>query len=493
MKKEFVFSYDFGTSGVKAALVTLAGRVVDTATAEYPLHLPASDMAEQEPEDYWNAVCAATRAVLAKTGADPHAVAGLAFGTQWKGIIPIDKNGRVLHRSIIWMDARGAEEAEMLNAHFKTDAFSASDLWARLWWLRRHAPHLIDDADVILEANGYLKWRATGEYAIDIGDCFVRSYDVVQENFYREILAFCAVPQDKFPRMVDAHEQVGTLTEKAAAEMGLAEGTPVFGGNSDIGGVAVGAGEGREGGVHAYFGSSGWIGYVVPHRNREVYIAPLDRERDIALFSNRAIGLSFNWAIDRFYITEKQSLGARVHAFVDNDIKDIPAGSNGLIALPWFYGDRPPLLGDDARGGFLNLGAEHDRRHMTHALMEAVCYQIRMGMEHEIATKGFTVPHEITAIGGGACSPLWMQIFADVLGIPIRVTREPRHAGAIGTAYAVLIGLGVCANYEEAAKRTEIAAVYTPNPENKAVYDRSYAVFRTLYRTLAPVFALNNK
>ena len=491
MEKKFVFAYDFGTSGVKAALVTLEGRIVETATAEYPLYLSAPDMAEQEPEDYWNGVCTATHRVLEKTGVDPRAVAGLAFGTQWKGIIPIDKDGNLLHRSIIWMDARGGEEAAMLNEHFKTDVFSASDLWARLWWLRRHKPHLIDGAVVILEANGYLKWRATGEYTVDIGDCFVRSHDVLQNDFYREILACCDIPQEKFPRIVDAHERVGALTAKAAAEMGLAEGTPVFGGNSDIGGVAVGAGEGREGGVHAYFGSSGWIGYVVPRRNREVYIAPLDRARDIALFSNRAIGLSFNWAVDRFYAVEKKALGGGIHAFVDQDIADVPAGSAGLLALPWFYGDRPPLFGDDARGGFLNLGAEHDRRHMTHALMEAVCYQIRMGMEHEIATKGFTVSREITAVGGGACSSLWMQLLADILGIPIRVTREPRHAGAIGTAYAVLIGLGVCTDYEEAAKRVEVAAIYQPNPANQAVYDKIYAVFRTLYKTLAPVFALN--
>ena len=483
MKKEFVFSYDFGTSGVKAALVTLTGRIVDTATVDYPLYLPAPDMAEQEPEDYWNAVCSATKQVLAKTGVNAASVAGLAFGTQWKGIIPIDKSGKVLHRSIIWMDARGAEEAEMLNAHFKTDVFSASDLWARLWWLRRHVPQLIDGAAVILEANGYLKWRATGNFVLDIGDAMVRSFDSVQDDFYREILAVCEIPREKFPPLVDAHTKVGELTAKAAAEMGLAEGTPVFGGNSDIGAVAVGAGEGREGGVHAYFGSSGWIGYV--------YIAPLTRTQDIALFSNRAIGLSFNWAVDRFYAAEKAAIGSRVFPFVDKDIADIPAGSQGVIATPWFYGDRPPLLGDDARGGFLNLGAEHDRRHMTRAVLEGVCYQIRMGMEHEIATKGFSLPREITAIGGGACSSLWMQIFADVLGIPIRVTHDPRHAGAIGTAYAALIGLGVCADYEEAAKRARIAAVYTPNPANKAVYDKSYAVFRTLYKTLAPVFALN--
>lgn len=491
MKKEFVFSYDLGTSGVKAALVTLEGRVVETATADYALHIPAPDMAEQDPADYWEGVCTATKLVLRKTGASPESVAGIAFGTQWKGIIPIDKEGRVMHRSIIWMDARGAAEAELLNAHFGTDAFSASDLWPRLWWLRRNKPHLIDDAAVILEANGYLKWRATGNFALDIGDCVVRSHDAAQEDFYREILALCEVPQEKFPRLVDAHEQVGTLTEGAAAEMGLVAGIPVFGGNSDIGAVAVGAGEGTAGGVHAYFGSSGWIGYVVPHKSREVYIAPLDRERDIALFSNRAIGLSFNWAVDRFYGAEKAAIGGRVFAFVDNDINDIPAGSAGVLATPWFYGDRPPLLGDEARASFLNLGAEHDRRHMTRAVLEGVCYQIRMGMEHEIATKGFVVPPYLTAVGGGASSPLWMQILADVLNIPVRVTKEPRHAGAVGTAYAALIGLGVCADYAEAAERVAIAATYTPKKENVAVYNRGYAVFRTLYKTLSPVFALN--
>lgn len=493
MKKEFVFSYDLGTSGVKAALVSLEGRVLDTATAEYPLYLPAPDMAEQEPTDYWNGVCAATRAVLEKTGIAPESVAGIAFGTQWKGIIPVSADGRVLHRSMIWMDARGSKEADELNERYHTNVFSATDIWARLAWIRRNRPELIDEAEMILDANAYLKWRATGEYATDVGDCAVRSFEPQSNEKLRELLDFAGVSQDKFPRLVFAHEKIGTLTASAAADMGLLAGTPVFGGNSDIGAVAIGAGAAAMGGVHAYFGSSGWIGFVKPHVPGSIFNASLDDSHNISMFSNRAIGLSFNWAVDRFYAAEKREMGGAVYPFVDNDIKDIPAGSLGVIATPWFYGDRPPLFGDEARGNFLNLGADHDRRHMTRAVLEGVCYQLRMGMENAIENDGFVVPEYLNAVGGGACSPLWMQILADVLNIPIRVTREPRHAGAIGTAYAALIGLGVCADYDEASTRAEYAAVYTPDPANRKVYEKSYAVFRTLYKTLAPVFALNKQ
>lgn len=491
MEQRFVFSYDLGTSGVKAALVSLEGVVQKTFTVEYPLYLPAPEQAEQDPEDYWQGVCTATKKVLALTGVSPESVVGLAFGTQWKGIIPVDKDGKVLHRSVIWMDSRAGEEADLLNRHFNLTGFGASDYWPRLWWMRRHNPEIIDKADMILDACSYLKWRATGVAALDVGNCVVRSFDPVQEAFYREILAVCDVPQEKFPPLVAAHDLVGHVTADAAAQMGLAEGTPVFGGNSDIGAVAVGAGAANVGGVHVYFGSSGWIGYAVPHRNDELYIAPFDKDRDIALFSNRAIGLSFNWVVNRFYAMEKKEMGNDVFAFVDRDIATVPAGSEGVFATPWFYGDRPPLLDDKARGCFLNLGGEHDRRHMTRAILEGVCYQLKMGMLHEHKKKGFPIPEYINAVGGGASSPLWMQILADVFNVTIRVPADTRHAGAVGTAYSALIGLGICQDYTDAAKKVKIAHTYVPNPENVKLYERGYAVFETLYCTLKPIFEQN--
>ena len=308
MEQKFVFSYDLGTSGVKAALVSLSGEVIETFTVEYPLYLPTPDRAEQDPEDYWQGVCTATKKVVELTGVSPDAVVGMAFGTQWKGIIPVKRDGTVLHRSVIWMDSRAGEEAAMMNAHFKRDGFGASDYWPRLWWMQRNEPEIMNEADMILDACSYLKWRATGVGALDIGNCVVRSFDPATDAFYGEILDLCGVSRDKFPPLVSAHDLVGHVTPEAAAQLGLVAGIPVFGGNSDIGAVTVGSGVADVGGVHAYFGSSGWIGYTEPHQNGKLYIAPLDKERDISLYSSRATGLSFNWAVNRFYAAEKNAI-----------------------------------------------------------------------------------------------------------------------------------------------------------------------------------------
>lgn len=489
MEQRFVLSYDLGTSGVKGALVSLEGMVQKVFTVEYPLYLPAPNRAEQEPEDYWQGVCTATKKVLELTGVAPDAIAGIAFGTQWKGLIPVSQDGKVLHRSVIWMDARAGEEAAMLNDHFHLNCFSASDYWPRLWWMKRHEPEIMEQAVMVLDACSYLKWRATGVAAMDVGNCLVRSFDLESDARYREILDVCGVPQDKFPPLVEAHELVGHVTAKAAAEMGLVAGIPVFGGNSDIGAVAVGAGAADIGGVHAYFGTSGWIGYTEPHENGKLYIASLDKEREIKLCSSsNATGLSFNWAVDRFYTAEKQAMGSDVYAFVDNDVASVPAGSQGVIAAPWFRG----FSGDTkARACFINLGSEHDRRHMTRAVLEGVCYQLKLGIEAKHAKANTSYPKSINAVGGGAGSALWMQILADVLNVAIHVPADTRHAGAVGTAYAALIGLGVCSDYTEAAKKVKIDKIYTPDPENVKAYEKSYALFKTLHQSLKHVFKEN--
>ena len=484
----YVLAYDLGTSGVKGALVTMTGEVAYTATASYPLYTPAPAEAEQEPLDYWQGVCRVTKAVLQKGSVAPDAIGGIAFGTMWKGIIPVDGAGNVLSRSIIWLDSRSVEETALLNARFGEGTFSASDYWPKLYWLRRHRPEVIAQAETIFEVNSYLKWKATGVAMMDISNAFVSSFDEKLDRFYAAVLDFADIPREKFPPVSNSRDFVGRVTETAAAEMGLVAGIPVFGGNSDINAIAVGGGTAAVGGVHIYFGSSGWIGYTVPHEAKELYISPFDRKRDVAIFALQAIGLSFNWAVERFYSAEKERLGDRVFAFVDEELAALPAGSEGVFATPWFYGERPPLFGVEARGNFLGLGAEHDRRHMTKAVMEGVCYQLKMGALYNAAHKGYTLPSVINVIGGGSCSSLWMQMLADVLNVTVQVPADTRHAGAVGTAYSALLGLGVCPNYEEVAKRVRIERVYTPIPENVQTYESGFKVFEGLYRALQPIF-----
>ena len=489
--KKYVLAYDLGTSGVKGALVTPEGEVAYTATVSHPLYTADGGIAEQDPNDYWSGVCSVTRAVLETGNVSPEAVMGIALDTMWKGIIPVDAVGNVLHRSIIWLDSRSADEARLLCERFGEGIFNSADYWPKLFWLRRHRPDVLRDAVTVFEVNSYIKWKATGVASVDEGNSFVRSDDPKLDAFYAEMMEFMDIPREKFPKVAPSHGLVGYVTEAASPELGLPVGVPVFGGTSDINAIAMGAGTASVGGVHIYFGSSGWIGYTLAHDFKELYFSPFDKKRDVFIMGSQSIGLSFNWAVDRFYFEEKQQLGDGVFAFVDKQLEEIPAGSEGVFATPWFYGERPPLFGRDARGNFLGLGAQHDRRHMTRAVMEGVCYQLRMGAEYQSKTYGRPLPEKVCAVGGGARSELWMQMLADVLNVKIEVPAATRHAGALGTAYCALVGLGICDNIEDAARHVKATKVYTPNPKAVAVYDKGYRVFEKIYKTLAPLFENN--
>ena len=487
MSQRFVLAYDLGTSAVKSALVTMTGEVVAASTVAYPLLIPNTGWAEQVPEDYWKGVCEATRSVLEKAKVSPDCVAGMAFGTMWKGIIPIDAEGNVLHNSIIWLDARAGEQSRKLNEHFGVTSFSAGDYWSKLMWLRENHPEVVEKAVIILETNSYLKWKATGESAVDISNSYVRSFDPKLEQFYQDFLSFIDIPQEKFPRLVPAQELVGRVTESAAAELGLVPGIPVFAGNNDIQAVSVGSGCSEIGGVHVYFGSSGWVGYTIPHISNHLPSAYAE-DRDIVLAGMRAIGLSFNWVVKKLYAPEYESMGDDVFAFIDNEVADIAPGAEGVVGLPWFYGDHPPYPGTEARGCFINLGPNHDRRHMARSIMEGVCYHLKMR-----ATKNnYKWPEAFSAIGGGSCSDVWMQMLADVMNTPVRVPADTRHAGAIGTAYSALIGLGECSDYADAAQRIRFERTFNPRPEAVAVYEKNYAAFMQLATALKPVFTMLN-
>lgn len=490
--KKYIMAYDLGTSGVKGAVVDLEGGVVATATEGYPLYTPAPGYAEQDGELYWQAVCKVTVAVLAKSGVLAEEIAGVAFGTLWKGIIPVDKQGRVLHNSIIWLDARAGDQAARLNARFGEGLFSGSDYWPKLLWLKENRPDVVEQAEMIFEVNSFLKWKATGAAAMDASNSYVRSNDPEIDALFGDILDFCGISRAKFPPLCKSTDLVGRVSERGAAELGLVPGIPVFGGNNDIQAITVGAGCSEIGGVHMYFGSSGWTGYTIPHMPREIYISPMDAQKDVFIFGSQAIGLSFNWAVNRFYAAERQQMGDDVFAFVDREIESIPAGSEGVLATPWFYGERPPLFGSEARGNFLNLSGLHDRRHMTRAIMEGVCYQLRMGQEYNAEHRGLVRPAVINVIGGGACSDPWMQMLSDIMNIPVRVPAATRHAGAVGTAYSALIGLGIVSDYAEAARRLRIERTYEPISENVKVYEKTFQVFKGLFAALRPTFEQMN-
>ena len=491
MKKSFVLSYDLGTSGVKAALVTIHGEVTSARTVAYPLFTPENGWAEQDPADYWSGICHVTREILESIGNDCTCIKGIASGTQWKGIIPVDSQGCVLHRSIIWLDRRAKDQEAFLRKQF--GEFSGLDYMAKLMWLKENKPEIIEKAALILDANSYLKWKLTGKTATDIGNCFVHSFDLELDQLYKKALKHAEISEDKFPKLVKSQELVGYVPEQAALQLGLKPGTPVFGGCNDIQAMAIGAGCPEIGGAHIYLGSSGWTGYTVPHLPGKLISSAFDEYRDVATFGMKATGLSVNWVVHRLYAEELQQTGDKVFELLEHDVAQIPAGSQGVLVTPWFYGDSPPLFGSDARGCFLNLGANHDRRHLARATLEGICYHLKMRAMDAQEKYGYQAD-DIYVTGGGTNNAVWMQMLADIMEKNIHVPHGASHIGARGIAYCALVGLGYCEDYSDAAKNIKIKQSYKPQPKCISVYRKNYNVFRHLYDILKPVFhEMNHK
>ena len=340
--------------------------------------------------------------------------------------------------------------------------------------------------------NSYLKYRATGVAAVDISNCFTRSFDPEMDAFDAEVLDYIGISREKFPECVPATMQTGRLTADGAAQMGLTPGIPVFAGNTDIQGVTVGAGAAAIGSVHSYFGSSGWVGFTVPH-HKSLRGASFDEHRDVVLSGMKSVGLTLTWVAKNLYAYEFEQLGEGVYERISQDAAQVPPGSGGILATSWIHGEYLPQADLTMGASFLNLKSCHDRRHMARAVMEGICLHLKQRTLDSCRLKGLPYPKHIHAVGGGACSDVWMQILADVLNVTVAVPASPRHAGAVGTAYCALIGLGVCPDYETAGKRLRIQRRYSPDPKNVALYESVFSGYTQLYTALKPIMTILNE
>jgi len=488
----YVASYDLGTSSVKAVVVDFRGQVVASGSAGYSLLTPHPGWVEQDPASYWDAVCRATKQVLQSAGISPGDVGGIVFGTQWKGIIPLDRQDNVLHNAIIWLDGRAEEQAAELNRRMNTTEFCNKDYWPKLMWLKAKLPEIYEKTACFLEVNAFLKFKATGRKVVDLTNSFTRSVDRELQAYYDKVLAAAELDPDRFPPLVMPTEAVGGLTETAAGELGLCAGTTVFGGCGDIPAIAIGAGCSRLSSSHIYLGSSSWLALVAPKREWGVgeLHQSFDEGKELVLYGMQSACMTLNWALDQFYHVEKEILKGDIFRFVDEEIAPIEPGSSNLLATPWLHGERPPLS-EKAKAVFLNVASRHDRRHFIHALREGVSYHLRWKMNIFRKETGQALD-SIRMVGGGTSSSHWMQMMANVLQIPVQVPSNAPHAGAIGTAYCALIGLGLCQNYEQADQMIGIERTFAPDRAHRATYDMLFDVYQGIYPALEGLFTILN-
>lgn len=488
-EKRLILAHDLGTTGNKANLFDADGALLGSAFAGYATAYPHPNWAEQEPADWWQAICVTTQQLLAETGADPQAVAAVSFSGQMMGCVPVDAAGAPLRSCIIWADQRaeaqaahmaavcGGERVYRVSGHRASPAYTAP----KILWVRDHQPEVYRRAVCFLQPKDYLIYRLTGRMVTDYSDASgTLVFDLVKRAWDEDFLAALELPVERLPALVCSTDVVGEVTPAAAAATGLAAGTPVVAGGGDGSCAGVGAGVVEPGEAYCNIGSSAWISIasaapVLDPQQRTVTFHHLHPERYCPMGTMQAAGGARDWS--RRVLQGDGDLDALAAA--------VPAGAGGLLFLPHLMGERSPHWNPRARGAFVGLAMPHGKGELARAALEGVAFNLRFILDALRAqTEGIRA---IRLIGGGGRSPLWRQILADVFDLPIHVLALQRDASSWGAAIAAGVGVGLC-DWSMAAASSQVVEAVEPDAGRAALYAEMAALFMEVYRALEPIY-----
>ena len=504
-KKKYIIAHDVGTSSIKTALIDSAGKIAATATTPYNISYPKPGWAEQNPEDYWNGSVLNTKTVIGDSGIKGDDVAGIVFSTQAMGIIPVDKEGKVLRSNITWVDGRAEEQANWLmrlaggKKIFKKligIEITGKDVIPKLRWLKQNEPDIYKKTDKILDVNGYLKFRATGKKVFEWTGASSYGFDLKKKDWDKILFKIAGIDINKLPPLVKSTDIAGTLTKEAALELGLPESVKVFGGCDDTQSAAIGSGANGEGEAHIYLGTSAWAGVptkkFLKHKSGAVCIQSADPEMNFVVGITESAGSNLEWAIEKFYKYEKNDPEiSNIYEFINNETKGVPPGSDHLIFTPWLLGERCPVSTTTTRGTVFNLGPEHTRGHFISAMLEGIGYNLRWIFENFEKDFGFA-PEKIRAIGGGSVNEKWMQGIADITGKTVETLLNPQMSGALGAASIAFVGLGILPDFRAVNDFIKVKSVFKPNPANKEIYDQLFRDYKMVYKSLKKAYFIAN-
>jgi len=527
----YIIIYDFGTSSVKTCLFEIDSkiRLVASSTAGYGLYISGDGGAEQDTEEWWAALCSTTHELFIKSEVKPSEIEGMAFCSQMQGTVLVDKNGNALRRPMNYLDQKGFREYKecMGSGLIKVSGCSLYKLVRNLivnyagstsakdpvWkykWVENNEPDVFEKTDKWLDIGDYLVARCTGRVVRTADSAFATFlYDTRKgkEGWNKGLLKMYRVKPDHMPEIIDCTDRVGGLTERAAKELGLAKGTPVFGGGGDTTFVNIGAGCTRPGDTHIYVGTSGWVSTYLDYQTVDInamitgvlsakhgyfnYYAELETAGKCLEWVMEHLALDeVGIYPDQIKITDVESKYLSLYDYLSEVVGKVPPGANGVIFTPWLHGNRCPFEDSKAGGMFFNIRVENGKSDMLRAVLEGVCYHLRWLLESE--RKKVKTSDTIRFVGGGALSPVTCQMLADITGCTIETISNPQSVGAIGAALVVAAGIKNEDVLELARRLVTVEHTYAPNPANKEIYERNYKVFKELYKANAKLFdALN--
>lgn len=520
-----VLAVDLGTGGPKVALVSVEGDVIGHEYETSELILLPDGGVEQDPEQWWTSIVTATRRLLARDLVPIDDITAMAVTTQWMTTVAVGADGHHIGNAISWMDTRGARYAQKVSGGgviVPTVGYNAKKLrqWLRvsggvpsrtgrdpvgqMLFLKHERPEVYAAATTFLEPMDYLNLRLTGRavasYDTIVGVWATDNRDLSRVGYDDQLVDWIGIDRAKLPDLVPTGSIIGPLTEQAAAELGLGRHVQVIAGTGDTASAGIGSGAVRDFEGHLYIGTSSWVSCHVPFKKTDILsnITSLPSgipERYWVATEQDTAGKCISWLIDNVLYPD-DDLGSGP---VPDDVLDrlnalansAPPGSGNVIFLPWLNGERTPVDNHHLRGGWFNASMATERSHLVRSVFEGVALNTRWMNE---AAEKFTKRRfeHLNFVGGGARSPLWCQILADVLDRPIRQVADPVLANVRGAGFSAAVTLGHL-KWDDIPARIAITETFEPDPRNRATYDRLFDTFVDLYKKNKGLYAKLNR
>lgn len=516
--KKYILAIDHGTSGIKAAIISIDGQVADHTYERTSISFLAGGGAEQDPEEWWNALVTASARLTANRRVDPKDIAAVSVSSTFSTTVAVDETGRPLMNAITWMDSRGAPHVKKIMSGFPSiegyglfkilkflpktgggPTLSGKDDIAHVLLIKNEYPEIYQRTRFFLPSKDYLNFKLTGKFAAsyDSMQLFWLSdiRDINNIKYDSKLIKYLGIDPEKLPPMMRSTDILGLLQKEAADRIGLPPDTKVVLSSPDHQTALIGSGAIEDFSGHLYIGTSSWVQAIVPFKKTDVFhsIASFPtaipgkyqsvNEQDMAAGCLPAL---FDNIL--FYDSPLRSgpPPENPYQFIDEIAGKAPPGSRKLIFLPWLNGERTPVDDTSLRGGFFNMSKTTTQDDMIRAVLEGVAYNTKWSLNYVERFVGRKLD-PINFIGGGAESSLWCQIFADVLDRSIRQVESPRQANARGAAFIAAVGLGYI-TFEDIPNLIRIRQTFRPNPENRKIYDELFDVFIQIYKRNKKIF-----
>ena len=497
--KKYLIAHDLGTSGNKATLFDTEGRLIKSALCTYETNYFNGNYVEQDPDDWWKAVCEGNRILL--DGVDKSEIISVSFSGHMMGCVNISEDGRILRKAIIWADMRSVEQENYIRLNMDEERFyritgtktTAAYSLEKLMWVKKHQPQIYKETYKMLLPKDYIVYKLTGKFMTDYSDAScTNAFDINTHEWSSEILEIAGISLDKMPEVHESTHVAGEVTAEAAVESGLAEGTLVVLGAGDGACAPVGAMALEENNCYASMGSSAWISIV---RSEPIFDEQMRTFNYMHLIPGlylpcgtmQAAGNSWSFMKrilgDGLEIQAKED-GCSTYSLMDDLVASSPVGSNGLIYLPYLLGERSPRWNPYAKGTFIGLKMEHKKADLLRATIEGIM------MNLDIVFKIFSAHADIeymNVIGGLVKGrPVW-EILTDGWGVQTRKLTYLDEATSMGAAMAAGVGAGVL-KWDDIEKFVQVQETLDPDVDKHAQYEPYKHIFNDSYYALVDIY-----